>query len=62
MVQNSSKKKNRSIVVVVVLVLRLRLREALSGSAFFTNSRTVSLQDHEEEPVLATVLAIASRP
>ena len=60
-VRNSSKKKNRSIVVVV-LVLRLRLREALSGSAFFATSHTVSLQDHEEEPVLATVLAIASRP
>ena len=60
-VRNSSKKKNRS-VVVLVLVLRLRLREALSSSAFFAASHTVSLQDHKEEPVLAAVLAIASRP
>ena len=64
------KKKNHSIVVVLVvlvvlvlvLVLRLRLREALSGSTFFATSHTVSLQDYEEEPVLAAVLAIASRP
>ena len=61
-VRNSSKKKNRSVVVVVVVVVRLCLREALSGSAFFATSRTISLQDHEEELVLAAVLAIASRP
>ena len=48
-VQNSLKKKNRSVVVV----LRLRLREALSGSAFFAASCVVSLQDHEEELVFA---------
>ena len=52
-VRNSLKKKNHSVVVV----LRLRLREALSGSAFFAASRAVSLQDHEEELVLAAVLA-----
>nr|POE88994.1 hypothetical protein CFP56_51878 [Quercus suber] len=63
-VQNSSKKKNCSVVVVVVIVLclRLRLREALFGFAFFAASRTVLLQDHKEEPVLAVVLVIASRP
>ena len=64
-VQNSLKKKNHSVVVVLVvlvLVLRLRVREALSGSAFFAASRAVSLQDHEEEPILVAVLAIASRP
>ena len=60
-IRNSSKKKNSSIVVLV-LVLRLHLREALSGFAFFAASRTISLQDHEEEPILAAVLAIASRP
>ena len=48
-VRNSSKKKNRSVVVVVVL--HLCLREALSDSAFFTASRAVLLQDHEEESV-----------
>ena len=56
-VRNSSKKKNCSVIV-----LCLHLHEALSSSAFFAASHTVSLQDHEEEPVLAAVLAIASRP
>ena len=65
-VRNSSKKKNHSVVVVLVLVLVLRLRfrlhEALSDSAFFATSRAVSPQDHEEEPVLAAVLASLQDP
>ena len=61
-VRNSSKKKNHSVVVVVVLVLVLRLHEALSDSAFFATSRAVSPQDHEEEPVLAAVLASLQDP